>query len=123
MKYARLLFANLFRKKTRLTLTLGSFAVALFLFGFLAIVHEAFAGGVDIAGADRLVVINRTSIIQSLPLSYRDRIMRIKGVKMMTFANWFGGVYQDERNFFPSFAIDIHNQRQVFPEISISDAE
>jgi len=123
MKYGRLLFANLFRKKTRLVLTIGSFTIALFLFGFLAIVKEAFTGGVDIAGADRLVVINRTSIIQPLPLSYRDRIMRMKGVKMITFANWFGGVYQDEKNFFPSFAIDIHNQRQVFPEISISDAE
>src|SRR5438270_4426947 len=123
MKYGRLIFANLFRKKTRLALTLGSFTIALFVFGFLAIVKEAFTGGVDVAGADRLVVINRTSIIQPLPLSYRDRIMRMKGVKMITFANWFGGVYQDERNFFPSFAIDIHNQRQVFPEISISDAE
>ncbi|HET9754005.1 MAG TPA: ABC transporter permease, partial [Myxococcales bacterium] len=67
MKYANLIFANLFRKKTRLALTLGSFAVALMLFGFLAVVRESFAGGVDIAGADRLVVINRTSIIQPLP--------------------------------------------------------
>src|SRR5947209_10551205 len=122
MKYSRLLFANLLRKKTRLVLTLGSFAVALFLFGLLAIINEAFSGGIDVAGADRLVVINRTSIIQPLPLSYSDRILRIKGVKDVTFANWFGGVYQDERNFFPTFAIGIAHWRQMYPELSISDA-
>src|SRR6185312_7881710 len=101
MKYRRLIFANLFRKKIRLALTLGSFAVALFLFGLLAVVRGAFSQGVDVAGADRVVVINKTSIIQPLPLSYRDRILRVPGVKQVTFANWFGGVYQDERNFLP----------------------
>jgi putative ABC transport system permease protein len=67
------------------------------------------------------VVINRTSIIQSLPLSYDDKIRRIPGVKEVSFANWFGGVYQDERNFFPQFAIDTDNQRKVFPEFAIPD--
>ena len=102
MKFFGLLRANLFRKKIRFILTIGSFAVALFLFGVLAVIRGAFAGGVDIAGADRLVVINRTSIIQPLPLAYADKIRRIPGVKELTYANWFGGVYQDERNFFPS---------------------
>ena len=72
-----MIFANLFRKKIRLLLTIGSFAVALFLFGLLAVVRDAFNRGADIAGADRLVVINRTSIINPLPLSYRDKILRI----------------------------------------------
>ena len=66
----------------------------------------AFGRGADIAGADRLVIINRISIIQPLPLSYRDKILRIPGVKAITHNNWFGGVYQDEKNFFPQFAID-----------------
>src|SRR5713101_9606576 len=109
MKYGGLLFANLFRKKTRLVLTLGSFAVALFLFVLLAIVKQAFSAGVDVAGVDRLVVINRVSIIQQMPMAYRDRILRIPGVKRVTFDNWFGGVYQDERNGFPQFAIDVQN--------------
>jgi putative ABC transport system permease protein len=123
MKYANLIFANLFRKKTRLALTLGSFAVALMLFGFLAVVRESFAGGVDIAGADRLVVINRTSIIQPLPQSYGDKILRMPGVKAITWANWFGGVYQDERNFFGQFAIDTNTWRQMYPELKITDEE
>lgn len=121
MKFRQLIFANLFRKKVRLILTIGSFAVALFLFSFLAVVKGAFGRGADIAGADRLVIINRISIIQPLPLSYRDKILRIPGVKAITHNNWFGGVYQDEKNFFPQFAIDVENQRKVLPELQVPD--
>ena len=123
MKYKSLIIANLFRKKLRTTLTIGSFAVALFLFGLLVVVHGAFNQGVDVAGADRLDVINKTSIIQPLPFSYRDQILRIPGVKAITYDNWFGGVYQDEKNFFPQFAIDPENQRVVFPEFVIPDEQ
>jgi putative ABC transport system permease protein len=121
MRFRSLIFANLFRKKIRLILTVGSFAVALFLFSFLAVVKGAFGRGADIAGADRLVIINRISIIQPLPLSYRDKILRIPGVKAITHNNWFGGVYQDEKNFFPQFAIDPQNQRVVLPELKVPD--
>jgi putative ABC transport system permease protein len=121
MKYSRLILANLFRKKIRLILTLGSFAVALFLFAFLGVVKDAFGRGADVAGADRLVVINRTSIINTIPLSYRDKILRIPGVASITHNNWFGGIYQDEKNFFPQFVIDPENQRQVFPELIVPD--
>jgi putative ABC transport system permease protein len=104
-----------------LILTVGSFAVALFLFAFLAVVRGAFNRGADIAGADRLVVINRVSIIQPLPIAYRDKIQRIPGVKFVTHNNWFGGVYQDEKNFFPQFVIDVENQRKVIPELVVPD--
>lgn len=123
MKYAGLVLANLFRKKLRLTLTIGSFAVALMLFGFLAVVREAFTGGVAIAGADRLVIINRVSIIQPLPLGYMEKIRRIPGVKSVTHANWFGGVYQDEKNFFPQFAIDVETWREMYPEFKLPDEQ
>jgi putative ABC transport system permease protein len=121
MKFSRLILANLFRKKVRLVLTLGSFAVALFLFAFLAVVKDAFNRGADVAGADRLVVINRTSIINLIPLSYRDKILKIPGVTYVTHNNWFGGVYQEEKNFFPQFVIDPQNQRQVFPEMIVPE--
>jgi putative ABC transport system permease protein len=121
MKYRHLILANLLRKKIRTSLTAGSFAAALFLFGLLAVVRGAFNQGVEVAGADRLVVLNKISIIQPLPLSYRDRLLRIPGVTHATFANWFGGVYQDERNFFPQFAIDRDAYRQMYPEFVIPD--
>jgi len=121
MKFARIIWANLLRKKVRLLLTIGSFAVALFLVAFLAVVRDAFNRGADVAGADRLVVINRTSIINTIPLSYRDKILRIPGVKSVTHNNWFGGTYIEEKNFFPQFVIDPESQRQVFPELIVPD--
>jgi putative ABC transport system permease protein len=123
MKYLSLILVDLRRKKTRTLLTLGSFGVALFLFALLVVVHGAFTQGIEVAGADRLVVLNRVSIIQPLPISYRERLLRIRGVKEVTFASWFGGVYQDERNFFPQFAIDTQTYRQMFPEFLIPDEQ
>jgi putative ABC transport system permease protein len=121
MKYLPLLFANLFRRKVRTFLTIGSFAIALFLFCVLVTIHSSFAMGVEVAGADRLVVINKVSLIQPLPLAHRDRIARIPGVKDITWASWFGGVYQDEKNFFAQFAIDVDTYRQMFVEFEIPD--
>jgi putative ABC transport system permease protein len=121
VKYVHLIFANLSRKKLRTVLTVGSFAVALFLFGFLAIIHGSFNMGLDVAGVDRLMVINKVSIIQTLPISYRDQILRIPGVKTVTYDIWFGGIYQDPKNFFPSFVIDTEHQREVYPELKVSD--
>lgn len=123
MKYRHLIFRNLFRKKLRLFLTVGSFAVALVLFTFLAVVKSAFSRGTEIAGADRLVIVNRIGLIQVLPISYRDKIAAIPGVKAITHNHWFGGVYQDEKNFFPQFAIDVENQRQVMSELAVPDEQ
>ena len=120
MKFRGLIFANLFRKKLRLILTIGSFAVALFLFAFLAVVRGAFNRGADIAGADRLVVINRVSIIQPLPLADRDKIQRIPGVKAVTHNNWFGGVYQEEKNFFPQYVIERRESAPGHPRAGCS---
>lgn len=121
MKFSRLILANLLRKKARLVLTIGSFAVALFLFALLGVVNEAFGRGADVVSANRLVTINRTSIINTIPLSYRDEILRIPGVTAITHDNWFGGVYQDPKNFFPQFVIDPENQRKVYPELIVPD--
>jgi putative ABC transport system permease protein len=121
VKFLPLVLANLARKKVRTLLTLGSFAVALFLFGILVAIRGAFNQGVDVAGNDRLMIINRTSLIQPLPLPYRDRILRIPGITTVTYASWFGGVYQDERNFFAQFAIDPETYRTVYPEFKIPE--
>jgi len=106
MKFFRMVWANLRRKKVRTTLTIGSFTVALFLFGLLAAVRMGLRGGADAAGADRLDVINKVSLILPLPYSYRDRLLRVPGVLNVSYATWFGGVYQDERNFFAQMAVD-----------------
>ncbi|MGZ5514453.1 MAG: ABC transporter permease [Candidatus Aminicenantales bacterium] len=120
MKSFGLVWANLRRKKVRTTLAIGSFAVALFLFGLLAAVRMGFRGGADAAGANRLAVINRVSLILPLPLSYRDRLLKVPGVAAVTYASWFGGVYQDERNFFPQFAVDKDTWFDVYADDVVS---
>jgi len=123
MKYLPLLLGNLMRRKARTILTVGSFAVALFLFGLLFTIRAAFNQGIEAAGSDRLVVINKVSLIQPLPLAYRDRILRTPGVKEATYANWFGGVYQDEKNFFAQFAVGHETWRQMYPEFRLTEKE
>lgn len=123
MKFLPLIVRNLSRKKLRTILTISLFAVALFLFAFLAVLESAFNRGTEIAGVDRLVVNNRVSIVQPLPLSYRDQIARIPGIRAVTHYNWFGGIYKDPRNFFPQYAIDVDDQLKVIPEVHVSDSE
>jgi putative ABC transport system permease protein len=123
MKFLPFIFRNLFRKKTRTILTVGSIAVALFLFGLLVTIETALNAGVDVAGVDRLIVRNKTSLIMPLPLSYQERLRQIDNVSEATFATWFGATYQEPKNFFPQFAIDTDTYRTVFPEFEISDEE
>lgn len=120
MRYARLIWANLRRKKIRTTLTIGSFVVALTLFGILAAIRVAFVGGVEAAGVDRLNVINKTSLIMPLPYSYLGQLRQMPGVAGVTFATWFGGIYQDEKNFFPQFAVEGASWLDLYPDYSVT---
>jgi len=122
MRYLPLLLANLRRRKIRTVLTIGSFAVALFLFGLLFALRSGLRQGIDVAGADRLMVMG-TSLVQMLPLPYLGRIERIPGVEQVTHATWFGGVYQDPKNFFVQFAIDPEPWRVMYPEYVVDDQE
>lgn len=123
MKFLPLLLANLRRKKIRTVLTMGSFMVAMFLFGLLAAVRAGFRQGIDVAGSDRLVVIGRTGVIQPLPLPYLERIRRLPGVQDATHATWFGGVYQDVKNFFPQFVIEPEDWLRMYPEFKVAETE
>ena len=100
MRFIPLIWSNLRRKKTRTVLTLLSIIVAFVLFGFLSAIRQALVGGVSLEGANRLIVRHKVSIIQLLPESYKRRMERIPGVAVATHQTWFGGVYQDPKNFF-----------------------
>lgn len=123
MKFLHLIFVNLKRKKLRTLLTAGSFMVSLFLYGLLMTIKLALSGGVDVAGADRLVVLNRVSLIMPLPIAYKEQIQRMPHVADVTFATWFGGYYQDMKNFFPNYAVDAESYHRVYSEYIISDEE
>ena len=100
MKYFYLIFSSLKRKKIRTGLTVLSIMVAFILFGYLTAIRQAFDAGVEVAGADRLIVRHKVSLIQLLPQSYEAKIERIDGVDNATHSTWFGGIYQEPKNFF-----------------------
>jgi putative ABC transport system permease protein len=119
VKYARLILANLARKKVRTLLTVGSFFVALFLFGILATLNFTFGMGTEIASAERLAVINRVSLIQPLPVAHKEQIAALPGVTLVTHANWFGGVYQDPKNFIAQFAVEPESWLAMYKEFQV----
>ncbi len=123
MRFLPLLVANLKRKKIRTVLTIGSFVVAFFLFGLLGAIRYGFRQGIDVAGADRLVVIGRTSIIQPLPITYFERMKKVPGVKDVAHSTWFGGVYQDPKNFFAQFAVVPDDWLRMYPEFRVDPKE
>ena len=116
MKYLPLLWRSLMRRKLRTVFTALSILVAFVLFGALMALKAAFGMGVDLAGQDRLVMIQKVSFIQPLPFSYQSRIATTDGVAAVTHASWFGGIYQDPKNFFPQFAVEPEAWLQMYPE-------
>jgi putative ABC transport system permease protein len=122
-RYLPLLWAGLFRKKTRTVLTLLSVMVAFLLFGLLQAVTVAFEAGADSADAKRLLTTARYSIIEPLPMSYLRRIEQVPGVVSAAFADWFGAKYQNESNAFPVFAVDPRAYLDMYPEFSIAPAQ
>ena len=121
MKYLSLVWAQLFRSKTRTLLTLLSVVTAFLLFGMLDSVRVAFNSGGCVDGANRMITTSRLSITQSLPVRLQEQIRTVPGVKDVTYAMWFGGIYQDPKNFFPSFSVapnyfDVYTNLQLPPE-------
>ncbi|MEJ1249264.1 ABC transporter permease [Denitratimonas tolerans] len=115
MKYLHLIWAQLFRSRTRTALTLLSVVTAFLLFGLLDSVRVAFNSGGSVDGANRLIVSSRLSITQTLPIRLLQQIEGIPGVQKTTYAMWFGGIYQDMRNFFPNFSV-APNYFEVYTE-------
>ncbi len=123
MKYFRLVWKNAWRKKIRTSLTILSVLVAFLLFALLSAIGYAFRGGVDVADAQRLIVINKVSLINPLPMSYLNQIASLDGVQSVTHANWFGGYYQEPRNQFGQFPVDPQAYFDMFPEFNIPDEQ
>lgn len=115
----KLLARNAFRHKLRTLLTILGITVAILAFGLLQTVVSAWYAGVNASSATRLITRNAVSLVFSLPISYQERIRRIEGVASVSYANWFGGVYITEKNFFPNFAIEPHSYLALYPEFVV----
>lgn len=123
MKYLKLVLTSARRSKRRTTLTTLSVALAVFLFASLRAVLDGFDAVSQASSATRLVTIRSTSMIFSMPINHGEIIRSTPGVDDVTWANWFGGIYKDPKNFFGQFAIDAESYLRMYPEILLSPEE
>jgi putative ABC transport system permease protein len=121
MELLKLIFRNTLRQRLRATLTILGMAVAILAFCLLRTVVEAWYAGVAAASPNRLVTRNAVSLIFPLPLNYRQKILQVPGVSQVAYANWFAGVYIDERNFFPRMAVGPETFFNLFPEFLLPE--
>ena len=119
MKYFRMVLANLGRHKWRTFLTTAGITLALFLFASLRTVVTTIDATAQWGGARRLVTLNATGLVFPLPLSYAQRLRAVSGVTGVTWANWFGGCYGDNKRFFGQFAVDAESYIAMYPEMQI----
>ncbi len=121
MKYFHLIWAALFRSRTRTLLTLLSVVAAFLLFGMLDSVRVAFNSGGEVAGANRMITMSRLSITQMLPVSLDARVRAVPGVEKAAYAAWFGGIYRDPKNFFANFSVS-PDYFDLYPELKLPAA-
>lgn len=119
----KLILKNAFRHKLRSLLTIAGLAVALLAFSLLRTVLDAWNAGVEASSATRLVTRNKISLVFPLPLSYREKLRAAPGVRIVSYGNWFGGIYVDEKNFFPNFAVEPGSYLELYPELLLDEAE
>ncbi|HKY92351.1 MAG TPA: FtsX-like permease family protein [Nevskiaceae bacterium] len=117
MKYLPLVWASLWRSKPRTILTMLSIGVAFLLFGLLMAFLQVFGATLDSSGADRLITTGKYSWMQMQPVGYRQQIESIPGVKLVSAQSWFGGIYQEEKQFFPQFPSQLDTYFDIYPEI------
>ena len=122
-RFLPLIWRNAIRSKRRTVLTVLSIIVSLFLFSTIRTVLTSFDASLETADAARLVTRRSTSLTFPLPLSYRDRLTQIPGVEAVTWSNWFGGIYIDERNFFAQFAVDPQGYIPMYSEYLLDPKE
>jgi putative ABC transport system permease protein len=120
MKFVALVLKSARRSKRRTFLTVMSVAIAVFLFASLRAVLDGFNAGTEASSSTRLVTLRSTSLIFSMPTSHADVIRTVNGVRDLTWANWFGGIYKDPKNFFAQFAIEPESYLRLYPEIVLS---
>ncbi len=119
----RLLLKNAFRHRLRTLLTMVGLVVAISAFGLLRTIVDAWYAGVDATSSTRLITRSAISLTFPLPLNYAERIRSVEGVSGISWANWFGGIYITERNFFAQFAVDPPSYLALYPEFKLTDAE
>lgn len=122
MRLFRLIFGNALRHKLRTALTILGIGVAVLLFGLVRTFIAAWHAGVEQSAPDRLITTSKINITFTLPLAQKQRIERIPGVQQVGHGTWFGGIYQDPKNFFAQFAYENSDIFRMYPEFIIDSA-
>lgn len=123
MYLLKLILKNTLRHKLRSGLTVLGIVVAIVAFGLLRTVVDAWYAGAEASSGTRLVTRNAISLVFPLPIKYQEQIRKISGVTAISHANWFGGVYITEKNFFPQFAVNPTTYFELYPEYLIPPAD
>lgn len=123
MSHLHLVWTNLARRKARNLFTVGSIVAAFVLYAYLESLDLSYRIGAEVAGTDRLIVLNKVSITRPLTLAHRNRLERAPGVLAVTPVNWLGGYYREPRDRFNQFAVDPEPYLEIHPEIVLSAAE
>jgi len=119
----KLILRNSLRHRLRTALTVLGLVVAILSFGLLQTIVGAWYAGAAGAAPTRLVTRNAVSLVFPLPLSYRDQIRAVDGVRSVSYAMWFAGIYQDPKNFFPQFAIEPRTYFDMYPDYLVAPQE
>lgn len=123
-RYLPLILKNALRSRRRSILTICSVAASLCLLGVLmAIYHAFYFGEATPTQALRLVTRNRISLATVMPISYRQKILQVPGVREAMVMQWFGGVYKDPKNVFARFAVEPGRLFTLYPEYITSEEE
>jgi ABC-type transport system, involved in lipoprotein release, permease component len=67
------------------------------------------------------MVVNKINFTQTLPIAYVNKIRAVEGVKHATWANWFGGYYQEPANQLMTFAVDPASYFDVYDDLLLSE--
>jgi putative ABC transport system permease protein len=119
MKYFPLIWAGLWRKRTRTVFTMLSIIVAFLLFGLLQGINQGINTVVANLNVDRLYVSAKTNLTDGLPLAHLNRIKSVPGVRAVSYWTYFGGFFQNARDPLPAFATDVEQLFAVYQDIKI----
>ncbi len=117
----KLIWRNTRRHPLRAGLTISGMALAVLAFCLLRTVVAAWYAGVSASSPVRLITRNAISLMFRLPLAYQPKVAAIPGIINLTYGTWFGGIYIDERNFFPQFAVYLPKYLEIYQEFMIPE--
>lgn len=119
----RLVISNILRWRLRSTFTFLTVLVAFLLLGLMLPLERVFNLGVELANADRLIMVNKASVLSALPVKYLERIKDNEDVEQVGHFTFFGGYYRDTDNTVSTIVTDPRFYEDVIEEVYFSNQQ